>query len=635
MANNKKNQIFRMVKRMMLDSILLNGALFISLAILNTASSYYSGYFPALWRMMPIMTITCLSTFYFFGFYRVLWRYTTTSDLLRIVVAVLVASILTYLLSVIITAIIKERYFMLPRLSYMLFAFFAVFAIGASRVAYRIIRNKEIDIFHQSKRDNIRRAMIVGVGYMGTNVIRRMFRNQLGNITPVVALDSDPKKIGTYIDGVPVLSAEEDIEKLVSKYAVDEIIISINGQREGVKRLIERCIPTGCSIKRVSMMHEVKGDSQNKLSIHNIKINDLLEREEETLDLSAVASYVHNKTVLITGGGGSIGSELCRNLIALNVKRVVLFDISENYMYDLFAELRIEYGPIIAEKLFLRIGSVRDENRLSQVFSEFSPEIVLHAAAHKHVPLMEDSPTEAIKNNVVGTYLAAKTAAAYNVERFLLISTDKAVNPTNIMGASKRMAEMIVEAFDQSEKTEYVAVRFGNVLGSHGSVVPLFASQIAAGGPVTLTHPEIIRYFMTIPEAAKLVLKALAMANGGELFVLDMGKPVKIQTLAEHMIALYAPKDGANIEIKYVGLRPGEKLYEELLLSGEETGTTIDEKIFIARPEMFSMEEAETMLTQLRFAMNDQEKLRLMIKKYVPTFKDADEVNHARKAASL
>ena len=477
--------------------------------------------------------------------------------------------------------------------------------------------------------------MIVGVGYMGTNVIRRMFRNQLGNITPVVALDSDPKKIGTYIDGVPVLSAEEDIEKLVSKYAVDEIIISINGQREGVKRLIERCIPTGCSIKRVSMMHEVKDDSQNKLSIHNIKINDLLEREEETLDLSAVASYVHNKTVLITGGGGSIGSELCRNLIALNVKRVVLFDISENYMYDLFAELRIEYGPIIAEKLFLRIGSVRDENRLSQVFSEFSPEIVLHAAAHKHVPLMEDSPTEAIKNNVVGTYLAAKTAAAYNVERFLLISTDKAVNPTNIMGASKRMAEMIVEAFDQSEKTEYVAVRFGNVLGSHGSVVPLFASQIAAGGPVTLTHPEIIRYFMTIPEAAKLVLKALAMANGGELFVLDMGKPVKIQTLAEHMIALYAPKDGANIEIKYVGLRPGEKLYEELLLSGEETGTTIDEKIFIARPEMFSMEEAETMLTQLRFAMNDQEKLRLMIKKYVPTFKDADEVNHARKAASL
>lgn len=347
--------------------------------------------------------------------------------------------------------------------------------------------------------------------------------------------------------------------------------------------------------------------------------------------MGPVAEFFRDKTVLITGGGGSIGSELCRRLLTLKPQRIILYDISENYMYDLFSELSLQYGKALNDQLILCVGSIRDQQRLDEVFALYQPQIVLHAAAHKHVPLMEDCPDQAVKNNVFGTYLTAKTAIRHGVQRFVMISTDKAVNPTNVMGATKRVAEMIIEALNGQSSTEFTAVRFGNVLGSHGSVVPLFERQIRSGGPVTLTHPDIIRYFMTIPEAASLVLQAASIAKGGELFVLDMGRPVRIQELAQRMIQLYAPRDNRKVEIVYTGLRPGEKLYEELLLAGEGIAKTENEKIFIAQPEVISPQQLDDILARLQACLDENGDMLACLHQVVPTFREASEVNSAAR----
>ena len=415
---------------------------------------------------------------------------------------------------------------------------------------------------------------------------------------------------------------------------MDEIIIAIATPKGDLKPLIEKCLSTGCRVRRVNPLQDVKGDN-TRATVRDININDLLGRPEEHLDMTAVAEFVRGKTVLITGGGGSIGSELCRRLLPLEPARIVLYDISENYMYDLSSELRLQYGATLKDKLVLCVGSVRDEQRLDEVFGKYQPEIVLHAAAHKHVPLMEDCPKQAVKNNVFGTWLTAQTAVKHKVQRFVLISTDKAVNPTNVMGATKRLAEMIIEALNASTDTEFTAVRFGNVLGSHGSVVPLFEQQIRSGGPVTLTHPDIIRYFMTIPEAASLVLQAASIAKGGELFVLDMGRPVKIRELAERMIQLYAPRDGRKVEIAYVGLRPGEKLYEELLLAGEGIAKTENEKIFIAKPEVFSEETLHKMLETLQTCLDENGDMLKCLHELVPTFHEPEKVNSAAQKSGV
>ena len=418
-----------------------------------------------------------------------------------------------------------------------------------------------------------------------------------------------------------------NILRLASDYRIDEIIIAISTPHGDLKSLIEKCLATGCRVKRISPMEDVTSQ-QTANKVRDLNLSDLLGRPEETLDMTKVAQMCEGKTILITGGGGSIGSELCRRLLPLKPAKIVLYDISENYMYDLFSELSLHYGNSIGELVTLCVGSVRDEERLQEIFQLYKPQIVLHAAAHKHVPLMEDCPAQAVKNNVFGTYLTAKAAIACKAQRFVLISTDKAVNPTNIMGATKRLAEMIIEAMNQTSETEFTAVRFGNVLGSHGSVVPKFEQQIRSGGPVTLTHPEIIRYFMTIPEAASLVLQAASIAKGGELFVLDMGRPMKIRELAQRMIQLYGDEN-QKIEIVYTGLRPGEKLYEELLLAGEGIDKTENEKIFVAQPEVFTMEQIDEIMRDLAQCIDTQGDMRACLHRLVPTFREPGEVNHA------
>ena len=410
-------------------------------------------------------------------------------------------------------------------------------------------------------------------------------------------------------------------------YAIDDIVIAIATPNGNLRKLIETCLSTGCRVRRVSSLEDLNSKGTQS-DVRDLNIADLLGRSEASLNMTQVAAYFTDKTVLITGGGGSIGSELCRQILTFQPQKIVLYDINENYMYDLFAELKHIYGDTLKETLLLRVGSVRDAARLDDVMDEFSFDVLLHAAAHKHVPMLEDSPVQAVKNNVFGTYTAANRAIAHGIKRFVLISTDKAVNPTNIMGTTKRIAEMVIAALGRDSVTEFVSVRFGNVLGSHGSVVPLFERQIRSGGPVTVMHPEIVRYFMTIPEAASLVLQAAVLAKGGELFVLDMGQPVLIRDLAERMLQLYAAQGGQNqVEIVYTGLRPGEKLYEELLTDDESLVKTDLEKIYVTKPDCTSPEELQEMLSTLQNCMDTRGDIRACLHTLVPSFREANEVN--------
>ena len=419
------------------------------------------------------------------------------------------------------------------------------------------------------------------------------------------------------------------------QFEIDEIIIAIATPMGQMRPLIERCLATKCKLKMVTALQDVRSGRDVLSPVRDVNIADLLGRSEQHLDMTEVNTYFEGKCVLVTGGGGSIGSELCRQIMCFSPKKLVIYDISENYMHDLYYELQEIYGPLTKNTVELCVGSVQDKSRLDSVFQAYKPEIVVHAAAHKHVPLMEDCPEQAVKNNVFGTLNTAQVSISHGAQRFVLISTDKAVNPTNVMGATKRAAEMVIESLQCLGKTEFIAVRFGNVLGSHGSVVPLFERQIRAGGPVTLTHPDIIRYFMTIPEAASLVLQAASMAKGGELFVLDMGEPMKIRELAERMIQLYADPLGPPVEIRYVGLRPGEKLYEELLRDDENVSRTGREKIFIARPEEFSWEMVQQMLDRLQICLDTHGDMRACLHELIPSYQDADAVNSAVQVRQL
>lgn len=504
------------------------------------------------------------------------------------------------------------------------------------RLAGRSILSRKMSKYEKMNKNQDNKAnnlLIIGAG-MGAREIIIAIKNSMRDKYNIVGIiDDDISKINHYILGVKVLGTRYDIPKITKEKNVELIFFAIN-KIDAISRrkILEICQETGVKTRVLPTTEEVITKQGAMNSLRDVQIEDLLGREPVHLDNKNINSLIKNKTVLVTGGGGSIGSELCRQIVKYDPKRLVILDIYENNLYDIEMELRAEYPKLNLEAI---VASVRDKARLNNVFETYKPEIVFHAAAHKHVPLMEKSPLEAIKNNVFGTYNVVNCADEYGVEKFVLISTDKAVNPTNIMGASKRVCEMIVQAKNKVSKTEYAAVRFGNVLGSNGSVIPLFKKQIERGGPVTVTHKEITRFFMTIPEAVQLILQAVTYAKGGEIFVLDMGEPVKIYDLAVSLIKLLGYEPNVDIPIEITGLRPGEKLYEEILMSEEGLTSTKHDKIFITEPMSITMEELEEKLENLKELLKLEKDENCEVKKYikeiVPTFKEPEEVNKEEK----
>ena len=577
------------------------------------------------WRSLPLVAGFTVAALYFVGLYRSLMRYASVDTLIQIAMGTLIGTASTYLISLAAYTIHRASIiFLMPRPIYLIQWLLLMVMVGASRFGIRMMsQGGHAGLLFGRKRG--RRMMIVGAGWAGAQVIREAQAGRYGAVQVMLAVDDDQTKRNTRINRVPVVMGTDRVKEYAQQYAIDDIIIAIATPQQDLSPLVHLCTETGCRVRMYSAPQEMTGAGMGK--VRDINIADLLGRAETHLDMTEVRAYFTGKRVLVTGGGGSIGSELCRQIMEYVPSQLVLYDINENYIYDLYTELEEKYGAMVRNTVHLRIGSIRDVETIDCVFDEFHPEIVIHAAAHKHVPLMEDSPEQAIKNNVFGTYNVATSAVRHGVKRFVMISTDKAVNPTNIMGASKRLAEIIIEALQKKEKTQFTAVRFGNVLGSHGSVVLKWEHQIRAGAPVTLTHPEIIRYFMTIPEAASLVLQAASIAKGGELFVLDMGKPVKMRELAEKMIQLYADPSAPPVEIVYTGLRPGEKLYEELLRDEENDTATSKEKIFVAKPEQVDWPMVEHMLETLQACIDRHGDVRACIHELLPSFHEPEELN--------
>jgi len=518
-------------------------------------------------------------TFFYFKLYENLWRYAGVLDVLQIVVAVGTANAIA----------ISYLFLMqanLPRSIYVLSFILDVFFIGGSRFGYRVIREltsgRLYAINKNSRNGHSVKVLIIGAGEAGAMVIRELRNHHELNTKPVAILDDDKEKHRRKINGVPVLGGIDKVKEVAQGFNIDEIIIAIpSAKKKDIRYIIDLCKDTKCKLRTLPGVYELIDGKVSVKHIRDVQIEDLLGREPADLNIEKISGYLKDKTVLITGGGGSIGSELCRQIARFDPRLLLILDIYENNAYSLQVELAGRY-PDLETRII--IASIRDRARLDSIFKTYRPQVVFHAAAHKHVPLMEDNPTEAIKNNVFGTLNAAECSDKYSVEKFVLISTDKAVNSANIMGATKRVAEIIVQMMDRKSSTKFTAVRFGNVLGSSGSVIPLFKSQIAAGGPVTVTHPDITRYFMTIPEASQLVIQAGAMAEGGEVFVLDMGEPVRILDLARDLIRLSGFEPGEDIAIEITGLRPGEKLFEELFLEEEKLDSTGHDKIFVGQP---------------------------------------------------
>ncbi len=603
-------------------------------------------YFEPLKNFAPFYTIICIIVFVLCKMYRSVWRYVSFTELAR----VLKATAITFVVQVAGTLIFFRR---MPVTYYCIGIMLQfMFTLGI-RFSYRIFL-----IFKRKQMYQIdgatRRVMMIGAGEAGQLIMRDIHKNPNNPDQIVCAIDDDSNKWNRYIEGVPIVGGRDDILKTVEKYDIDRIYLAIPNARVVDKRdILNICSETNCEIKQLPSMQVMVGTEVGVNMMTDVSVEDLLGRETIRTDMKEVFDFIHDKVILVTGGGGSIGSELCRQIAAHKPKQLIIFDIYENNAYDIQNELKTRYPEL---NLVTLIGSVRDSRRINQVFQLYKPEVVYHAAAHKHVPLMEDSPCESIKNNAIGTYKTAYAAAVNGCRKFVLISTDKAVNPTNIMGASKRLCEMIVQSFDRKIKfnkfddmipmfthgeddgdavrvynrhqtfvTEYVAVRFGNVLGSNGSVIPLFKKQIANGGPVTVTHPDIIRYFMTIPEAVSLVMQAGVYAKGGEIFVLDMGSPMKIDTLARNLIKLSGYRPDEDIKIEYTGLRPGEKLYEEKLMDEEGLEKTANELIHIGKPLDFDTDTFLMNLVKLmEMAYDNDPGIKDMVAQIVTTYKRQD-----------
>lgn len=607
---------------------------------------YIVGY---LWSM-PFWNVSTVVVYYIYKLYHSIWAFVSISELKRLTVADLVL-IPVYFIG----AVFMELH--MPKSYYFMGYILSCGCCAGVRFSYRYIRFYINSLKEETnKEEKVDRIMIIGAGTVGQTLVREIRKEDTIHGKVVCAIDDNPEKRGRILEGIPIVGNRYDIVDMVKKYNVNRIIYAIpstTGQNR--KDILNLCKETGCRMQTVPSMRQIVNEEVSMTKLREIEISDLLGRKQILVNMDEISEYIKGKVVLVTGGGGSIGSELCRQVAARHPKQLVILDIYENNAYDIQMELRKKYPNLDLEVI---IGSVRDSRKIFKVFGTYRPDIVYHAAAHKHVPLMEDSPCEAIKNNAIGTYKTAFAALAHGTKKFVLISTDKAVNPTNIMGASKRLCEMIVQAFDHKVKegkaeeipqlfthkmdkdlenielekelrnarTEFVAVRFGNVLGSNGSVIPLFKKQIAAGGPVTVTDPEIIRYFMTIPEAVSLVMQAGTYAEGGEIFVLDMGEPVKIDTLARNLIRLSGYKPDEDIKIEYTGLRPGEKLYEEKLMAEEGLKRTENDLIHIGMPIPFDINEFLVDLDELTDkAYANVGNIRELVEKMVSTYHPAEE----------
>ncbi len=609
-------------------------------------------YFQVFCWFAPIYTVFCLGVFWKMRLYKSIWRFASYMEFSRIAMATTITALFQILGTVVVSAVLGAVSHMRMPISYYFVGTMIQFVLVLGiRFSYRfvlLLRSLRID----RKDDTCSRVMLVGAGSAGQMILRDVNSRDGSKQRIVCIIDDNPNKWDRYIDGVPVVGGRDTILANVEKYQVEKIFVAIPGAaREQRRDILNICKETGCELKNLPGMYQFVSGEVTANAMKEVAVEDLLGRETIRVDMEEIFDQLSGKTILVTGGGGSIGSELCRQIAGHGPKQLIIYDIYENSAYEIQQEMKRKHPDL---NLKVLIGSVRDSRRISRVFAQYKPDVVYHAAAHKHVPLMEASPCEAIKNNTIGTYKTAYAAMMSGCKRFVLISTDKAVNPTNIMGASKRLCEMVVQTFDRlikegreaelpqlyshadsrqegellipcaPVKTEFVAVRFGNVLGSNGSVIPLFKKQIAEGGPVTVTHPDIIRYFMTIPEAVSLVLQAGCYAGGGEIFVLDMGQPVKIDTLARNLIQLSGLKPDVDVKIQYTGLRPGEKLYEEKLMSEEGLKTTPNQLIHIGTPLLF---DTDRFLVQMKELMDasyeDSEIIMEMVARIVPTYRPA------------
>lgn len=566
-------------------------------------------YMGSAWDFLLINIVITLIVFYLFKLYQSLWAFAGPTEAQNIVAACFLCAVLNY-------GGMKLLHFPIPRSYFFMYAMVLTAITTFGRFSYRFIRS----IRHKSQnKRNASKVMVIGAGEAGNTVIKELVNSTYCTMSVKCIIDDNSSKWGQFIQGIKIVGGRDKIVESAAFYGIDEIIIAIpSANRATMRELVEICKETNCKLRTLPGIYQLVNGEVNVSKLRDVDVEDLLGRDPIKVDMESIYNYVKGKVILVTGGGGSIGSELCRQIAGHEPKQLIIVDIYENNAYDIQQELKYKYPNL---DLVVLIASVRNTNRMNHIMEKYHPDIIYHAAAHKHVPLMEDSPNEAIKNNVFGTWKTAQAAVQYGVKKFVMISTDKAVNPTNIMGASKRICEMIIQTYNRHYDTEFVAVRFGNVLGSNGSVIPLFKRQIMAGGPVTVTHPDIIRYFMTIPEAVSLVLQAGVYAKGGEIFVLDMGEPVKILDLAKNLIRLSGYKVDEDIKIEFTGLRPGEKLYEELLMNEEGLTDTENKLIHIGKPIEFDEVKFYAQLYSLEKAVDMEcEDVRPMIQEIVPTY---------------
>ncbi|GAB6173048.1 nucleoside-diphosphate sugar epimerase/dehydratase [Paradesulfitobacterium aromaticivorans] len=596
---------------MLVDALLVNLAAFGSFYIRfegNISSQDFLIYYHTAWAA----TLLYLAVFYVFGLYNRLWQYASTGELMSIIFAVTVGTGGT------VTLVYFFAPLRIPHSVAALLWFTTVFLIGGSRFIWRILQE---NVFTPHVPGSQKQVIIVGAGDAGVMAARELKNRNFREGRPVGFIDDAAKKQRLQLMGIPVLGTRKDIPRIVKGHNIDEVIIAMpSASGEAVREIVQICEKTGVDLRIMPGVINVLSGQVDAHPIREIQVEDLLGREPVELDLDQVADYLTGETILVTGGGGSIGSEICRQVTKFNPSKLIVVGHGENSVFDIEQELHTDYPGL---EVITEILDIKDRDKVQLVFQKHRPGVVFHAAAHKHVPLMERNPEEALKNNIVGSKNLAEAADAVKVKTFVLISTDKAVNPTSVMGTTKRVAEMIIQSMDKHSATRYVAVRFGNVLGSRGSVIPTFKRQIAKGGPVTVTHPEMVRYFMTIPEASQLVIQAGAMAEGGEIFILDMGKPVKIVDLARDLIRLSGFEPEVDIQIKFTGIRPGEKLYEELLTSEEGTTATKHKRIFVAKPNSINEEKIEELIYTIRQRGSylSREDVVKLLQGVVPTFR--------------